>query len=147
MCVCVRVCVRACVRACGQPSYHPSRCCTLVVVEERPPPQMIVKRFGCTTIHNKALYKSIIHSFIQTKAPTKPAHDLEVNRCFMRLKFTRGWISSGLSSTRTVVTANCCIVQKQSSIWLIDEQTESRLALPSLGPLPEHLIINSHRNS
>ncbi len=34
-----------------------------VVVEERPPP-MIVKRFGCTTIHNKALYKCLIHSFI-----------------------------------------------------------------------------------
>ncbi len=26
---------------------------------------MIVKRFGCTAIHNKALYKCIIHSFIQ----------------------------------------------------------------------------------
>ncbi len=25
---------------------------------------MIVKRFGCTTIHNKALYKCFIHSFI-----------------------------------------------------------------------------------
>ncbi len=35
----------------------------LVVVEERPP-HMIVKRFGCTAIHNKALYKCIIHSFI-----------------------------------------------------------------------------------
>ncbi len=29
------------------------------------PPHMIVKRFGCTTIHKKALYKCIIHSFIQ----------------------------------------------------------------------------------
>ncbi len=28
------------------------------------PPHMIVKRFGCTTIHNKALYKCFIHSFI-----------------------------------------------------------------------------------
>ncbi len=27
------------------------------------PPHMIVKCFGCTTIHNKALYKCIIHSF------------------------------------------------------------------------------------
>ncbi len=26
---------------------------------------MIVKRFGCTAIHKKALYKCIIHSFIQ----------------------------------------------------------------------------------
>ncbi len=25
---------------------------------------MIVKRFGCTAIHNKALYKCVIHSFI-----------------------------------------------------------------------------------
>ncbi len=46
------------------PSHHPSGCCTLVVVEERPPPHMTVKRFGCTTIHNKALYKCLIHSFI-----------------------------------------------------------------------------------
>ncbi len=30
----------------------------------RDPPHMIVKRFGCTTIHKKALYKCIIHSFI-----------------------------------------------------------------------------------
>ncbi len=28
-------------------------------------PHMIVKRFGCTAIHNKVLYKCIIHSFIQ----------------------------------------------------------------------------------
>ncbi len=27
---------------------------------------MIVKRFGCTTIHNKALYKCFIHSFIHS---------------------------------------------------------------------------------
>ncbi len=38
-------------------SNHPSGCCTL-----------IVKRFGCTAIHNKALYKCIIHSFIKTYA-------------------------------------------------------------------------------
>ncbi len=25
---------------------------------------MIVKRFGCTAIYNKALYKCIVHSFI-----------------------------------------------------------------------------------
>ncbi len=31
-----------------QPSHHPSRCSTLVVVKEDPPsPHMIVKRFGC----------------------------------------------------------------------------------------------------
>ncbi len=35
----------------------------MVVVEERPPPpHKIVKRFGCTTVHNKALYKCIINS-------------------------------------------------------------------------------------
>ncbi len=27
------------------------------------PPHIIVKRFGCTAIHNKVLYKCIIHSF------------------------------------------------------------------------------------
>ncbi len=40
---------------------------TLVVVEERPPPthtHMIVKGFGCTAIHNKALYICIIHIYI-----------------------------------------------------------------------------------
>ncbi len=45
-----------------QPSHHPSGCFTLVVVEERSS-HMIVKRFGCTAIHNKALYKCFIHSF------------------------------------------------------------------------------------
>ncbi len=42
---------------------------SLVVIEERHThthththTHMIVKRFGCTTIHNKALYKCIIHS-------------------------------------------------------------------------------------
>ncbi len=33
---------------------------------ETPPPHMIVKRFGCTTIH-KALYKCIIHSLITSE--------------------------------------------------------------------------------
>ncbi len=33
---------------------------------ETPPPHMIVKRFGCTTIHNKALYKCLISSFIHS---------------------------------------------------------------------------------
>ncbi len=30
-------------------------------------PHMIVKRFGCTTIHNKPLYTCIIHSFIHSQ--------------------------------------------------------------------------------
>ncbi len=46
-----------------QPSHHPGGCCTLVVVEERPP-TWFIKRFGCTTIHYKALYKRITHSYI-----------------------------------------------------------------------------------
>ncbi len=48
----------------NQPNLDPF--ILVVVVEERPPPppHMIVKRFGCTTIHNKVLYKCIIHSFI-----------------------------------------------------------------------------------
>ncbi len=40
------------------------------VVEERPP-HMIVKHFGCTAIHNKALYKCIIHSFIHSQSHWK----------------------------------------------------------------------------
>ncbi len=52
---------------------------SLVVVEERTPPHththMIVKRFGCTTIHNKALYKCIIHSYTYSnKILTKIKH-------------------------------------------------------------------------
>ncbi len=31
-----------------------------------PPPPMNVKHFGCTAIHNKVLYKCIIHTFIQS---------------------------------------------------------------------------------
>ncbi len=54
-----------------QPSHHPSGCCTLVVVEERPP-HMTVKRFGCTTIHKK---RYINASFIQDyiRPSTSPA--------------------------------------------------------------------------
>ncbi len=37
-----------------------------VVVEERPP-HMIVKRFGCIAMHNKALYKCIIHNMHANK--------------------------------------------------------------------------------
>ncbi len=48
-----------------QPSHHPSGCCTLVVVEERPP-HMIVKRIGCTTIHKK---RYINASFILPPRP------------------------------------------------------------------------------
>ncbi len=40
----------------------------LVVVEDRPPPHMIVKRFGCTTIHKKRYINAssfiIIHSIL-----------------------------------------------------------------------------------
>ncbi len=32
-------------------------------------PHIIVKRFGCTAIHNVALYKCIIHSYIHTGVP------------------------------------------------------------------------------
>ncbi len=34
---------------------------------DTPPPHMIVKHYGCTAIHNKALYKCIIHSFNKKK--------------------------------------------------------------------------------
>ncbi len=60
-----RVTIRFLVTTLTKALLHPSGCCTLVVVEERPP-HMIVKRFGCTTIHNKALYKCFIHSFIRS---------------------------------------------------------------------------------
>ncbi len=51
-----KVCLAFSTTALRESDTHPSGCCILVVVEERPP-HMIVKRFGCTTIHNKALYK------------------------------------------------------------------------------------------
>ncbi len=50
-------------------------CCTLVVVEERPP-HMIAKRFGCTTIHNKALYKCFIHSFMSAFGGAEAGHSI-----------------------------------------------------------------------
>ncbi len=56
-----------CVVVLWQPPHYSSGYCTLVEVEERPPPpppHTIVKCFGCTTIHNKALYKCIIHSYV-----------------------------------------------------------------------------------
>ncbi len=41
----------------------------IVLLYIPPPPRMIVKRFGCTTIHNKELYKCLIHSFIHSYCP------------------------------------------------------------------------------
>lgn len=46
------------------PLHLPGGCCTLVVVEEKPL-YMFVKRFGCTAVHSKALYKCLIRSFFQ----------------------------------------------------------------------------------
>ncbi len=40
-----------------------------------PPPHMIVKRVGCTTIHNKELYKCIIHSFIHSSVRSEETVD------------------------------------------------------------------------
>ncbi len=44
----------------------------------RDPPHMIVKRFGCTAVHNKALYKcfihSMLHSFIKKARPFLSEH-------------------------------------------------------------------------
>ncbi len=42
---------------------------TLPSIKEERPPLMIVKCFGCTAIHNKALYKCFIHSFINGRRP------------------------------------------------------------------------------
>ncbi len=46
-----------------QPSHHPSGCCTLVVVEERPP-TWLQNRFGCTTIHKKRYINASFILFI-----------------------------------------------------------------------------------
>ncbi len=54
---------------------HWRHCPVAVVASSRrdpPPPHMIVKCFGCTTIHNKALYNCIIHSFIHPFQGTQP---------------------------------------------------------------------------
>ncbi len=51
---------------------HPLGCRRIIQVDAahwwwlKRDPLMIVKRFGCTTIHNKALYKCFIHSFIHS---------------------------------------------------------------------------------
>ncbi len=54
-----------------QPSHHPSECCTLVVVEERPPTCKALLVYNNT---QKALYKFIIHSFI---------HSIELLPCYL----------------------------------------------------------------
>ncbi len=46
----------------------------------RDPPHMIVKCFGCTTIHNKALFKCIIHSFITSEF--SKCFDFNFSICF-----------------------------------------------------------------
>ncbi len=49
-------------------------------------PHIIVKRFGCTTIHNKALYKCIIHSFIHSFI-----YSFTANRAILFLLFQYLW--------------------------------------------------------
>ncbi len=47
-------------------------------------PLMIVKRFGCTAIHNKVLYKCIIHSFMTD-------HVLFIEACLYNRKKYKLW--------------------------------------------------------
>ncbi len=93
---------------------------SLVVVEERrgpppPPPththtHMIEKRFGCTTIHNKALYKCIIHSYTYSnKILTKIKHR-NVN---LMLMCWTSWVTSDCSFqwirlTDTILCLHSC---------------------------------------
>ncbi len=49
---------------------------------------MIVKRFGCTAIHNKALYKCIIHSFVHSKhLMLSGADQLQVTAGYIRYNY------------------------------------------------------------
>ncbi len=117
------------------PSHHPSRCCTLVVVEKRPP-HMIVKRFGCTAIHNKKRYinASFIHSYgirslshaawiasYETTsalvtlpspemgvAPRYNSHDHHADVSPLFHPLDRPCLSTGRSALRTCVPACCC---------------------------------------
>ncbi len=64
---------------------------------------MIVKRFGCTAIHNKALYKCIIHSFIIRLSIFQHslAEKLRLAVCgSFTLTFGKIWVGSGSTSRR-----------------------------------------------
>jgi len=71
------------------------------VVEERFP-DMIVKHFGCTVVHIKALYKCLIHSLVSISPYTWGMTD------FHRVCGKLGTVSGGWKAELLVVAAPYC---------------------------------------
>ncbi len=82
---------------------------------ETPPPHMIVKHFGCTAIHNKALYKCIIHSFIH------------IQNAAVRLVFNEPKRAHVTPLFYLLALATCCSHASSSRHWWLHiEQPQSQ---------------------
>ncbi len=80
-----------------------------------PPPHMIVKHFGCTAIHNKALYKCIIHSFIH------------IQNAAARLVFNEPKRAHVTPLFYLLALATCCSHASSSRHWCLHiEQPQSQ---------------------
>ncbi len=86
----------------------------LVVVEDRPP-HMIVKRFGCTTIHKKRYIKCIIHSFIHSFINKADSPHDSTEPCATKLFTGPGGLGSRLI-TRSITVPPACL-RGESSYW------------------------------
>ncbi len=87
---------------------------------------MIVKRFGCTTIHNKVLYKCLIHSFIHSHKPAIPTIVLaKVRSLDNKLDYIRL-----LRSTQRTVRDCCAFVFMET--WLNNSVPDCAIQLDQL---------------
>ncbi len=82
---------------------------------EESPPQMIVKRFGCTAIHSKELYKWLIyHSFI----PRGSGKDYHIRKCVFSYIHTHIYfISIHKRSNKNGIQIPWKSVCKMTGIW------------------------------
>ncbi len=108
-----------------------------------PPPHMIVKHFGCTAIHNKALYKCIIHSFIfrmqrydsSSTSPKEPMLHLSLSPCTGYLLQPRIKLKTLMIAYRTTTISAPAYFHSLLQIYIpsrsLRSASERRLVVPS----------------